>query len=313
MTLLDLSGKIESSLADLIAVVAGAAEAMRIPFFVVGATARDVVLSRAYDIPIKRATRDVDLGLEIAVWEQFQALKDALFETGRFTAKREPQRIEFEGGIPLDIVPFGAVASGASEISWPPDYSVRMSVVGFHDACQAAHVVRLRSEPALDVRFASPAGLVLLKVIAWKDRGSASRKDAMDLAFILEKYTDAGNQERLLTEHLDLVEATDFDYEYSGARLAGRDVGALASRATKEVTLGILEAETAGPAPYRLVEGMSEHFGRDDAAFERARRFVDELNPSVAKNTFRSDRIPGSDTVFGGKVTKRRMSPLVNS
>lgn len=281
MTLLDLSGKIESPLVDLFAVVVGAAKATRIPFFVVGATARDVVLSHTYDLPIKRATRDVDLGLEVAEWGQFRALKDALLETRRFTAQRELQRLVFEGGIPVDIVPFGAVASGAGEISWPPDYSVTMSVVGFQDALQAAHVVRLRSDPALDVRFASPAGLVLLKVIAWKNRESESRKDAIDLAFILEKYTDAGNRERLLTEHLDLVEATDFDYEYSGARLAGRDVAALASCATTDVLLAILEAETTGPEPYRLVEDMMEHFGRDETAFERARRFVDELKRGI--------------------------------
>jgi predicted nucleotidyltransferase len=44
---------------------------LSIPFFVVGASARDFILKYCYSLELLRMTRDIDLGVEVASWEQF--------------------------------------------------------------------------------------------------------------------------------------------------------------------------------------------------------------------------------------------------
>jgi len=57
-TSLDLTGKADPLVAELLADVARAAERQRIDFFVVGAAARDLVLEHGYGMKSRRATRD---------------------------------------------------------------------------------------------------------------------------------------------------------------------------------------------------------------------------------------------------------------
>jgi predicted nucleotidyltransferase len=40
--------------------------------------ARDLVLAYGFDAGIERGTRDVDFGIQVNSWEDFQTLKDAL-------------------------------------------------------------------------------------------------------------------------------------------------------------------------------------------------------------------------------------------
>jgi len=62
MRRLDLSGKIdEYTLALYYEHIIAAASALKIQFFVIGATARDLILDRNYNIRPFRATEDVDL------------------------------------------------------------------------------------------------------------------------------------------------------------------------------------------------------------------------------------------------------------
>jgi len=61
-SLLDLSGKIDGFRVRLFETIATVAESLRVPFFVVGAMARDIILSLGYDIKTGRATEDIDSG-----------------------------------------------------------------------------------------------------------------------------------------------------------------------------------------------------------------------------------------------------------
>jgi len=81
------------------------------------------------------------------------------------------------------------VEDGQASIAWPPEGKVKMNVLGFQEACDAAEWVRIQDEPELDVPVATPAGMALLKIIAWTDRASDLRKkDAMDIAYLLTTY-----------------------------------------------------------------------------------------------------------------------------
>lgn len=70
----DLSGKINPQTVAALSAVRGIADAQGISFFVVGASARDFILKHCYGIEPPRMTTDIDLGVEVANWEQFNKL-----------------------------------------------------------------------------------------------------------------------------------------------------------------------------------------------------------------------------------------------
>ena len=263
--LLNISGKISEPIVKIYELIAEVANQSNVRFFVIGATARDMVFECGYNISASRATRDIDLAVQVATWAEFLNLKDALIATGHFAGSKMMQRMYYQNQIPIDIVPFGAIENEGS-ISWPPDDSVKMNVAGFNDAYHATQTVRLRESPVLDIPVVTPAALVILKLMAWKDRSSEHSKDAIDLAFILRCYLDAGHTERLAEEHSDLLLDEDFDFERSGARMLGRDVASIVSAQSQQMLVEILSAETGEQEIYRLVEAMANR--QDGQLFE---------------------------------------------
>jgi predicted nucleotidyltransferase len=91
--LFDLSGKIEQKTIEALSALKSVADSLKISFFVVGASARDFILEHCYGIKLRRMTKDIDLGVEVASWEQFRQLTESLMATGKFSAdKKEAQR-----------------------------------------------------------------------------------------------------------------------------------------------------------------------------------------------------------------------------
>jgi predicted nucleotidyltransferase len=58
-SLLDLCGRIDPALVETLGAIASVAGARHIHYFVVGATARDMILSYGHGIAIRRATADI--------------------------------------------------------------------------------------------------------------------------------------------------------------------------------------------------------------------------------------------------------------
>lgn len=253
-TLLDLSGKIDEVALSLYQALSTAAGSLGVGFFVVGAAARDMILGYGYGRPAQLATVDVDMGLCVADWTEFKRLKGALLATGDFEESSRVQTLMHRKVLPVDFIPFGPIAGPSRTISWPPDQLTVMSVVGFEAAYQGARVVRVWADPPLDILVANPAGLAMLKVVAWGDR--ASDRDALDLDHIINTYLDLGNFERLLDEHAGLLESLGFDNALAGAHLLGRDISREADPAAKGAIAGILERETAESSKYLLVRRM---------------------------------------------------------
>jgi len=273
--LLDLSGKIDPVSLALFEALSEAAGSLEVPFFVVGATARDLIFELGYGLPSKRATLDKDFGLRVASWGEYEKLKESLLTSGQFKQDKEVQRLRYRGELLVDVLPFGEIADAKGEIRWPPDEDVVMSTLGFEDAYRAVLEVRVRARPPLDILVASTPGLTIMKLIAWADRSNDRQRDAGDLAYILENYLDAGNHERLLENHFDLAEVENFDYVRAGARLLGRDV----ARIGKPETIGrireILAKETADEGQNRLIQAMMAGRGVSDE--ERKNRFGELL------------------------------------
>src|SRR5262245_3732962 len=223
-TSFDLSGKLDPFRELVFRDVADGAAASGVPFFIVGACARDLLLDLYYGLPPHRATNDIDFGIRVDTWNQFDALLSTLTRTGRYTVDPNRQhRLRSQEGAFIDVVPFGGVENSTTrDIAWPPDYSTVMSAVGFEEAYRNA--VSVRIAPDLVVPVSSLAGLTLMKLIAWKERRNS--KDAKDLKLLLSEYLRAGNVTRLESgEHRDLLEDDKFvNVELASARLLGRDL-----------------------------------------------------------------------------------------
>lgn len=77
-TLLDLSAKIDSLTVSILSQIQKVDSKERVPFFVVGAAARDILLEGAHGIRSKRATVDIDIAVFLENWTRFNLFKEAL-------------------------------------------------------------------------------------------------------------------------------------------------------------------------------------------------------------------------------------------
>jgi predicted nucleotidyltransferase len=93
--LFNLSGKIDQQTIAALSLVKEVADSLSIPFFVVGASARDIILKHCYGIEPPRITRDIDLGVEVAGWEQFNQLRESLLSMGKFSSTSQRHRLQF--------------------------------------------------------------------------------------------------------------------------------------------------------------------------------------------------------------------------
>ncbi len=87
-TLLDFSNRAELGyLADLARAVKGAAGDL--PYYLAGATARDLLLEHAHGINPGRDTTDLDLGIMLADWKAFERLRLAALSVLKLVAWEE--------------------------------------------------------------------------------------------------------------------------------------------------------------------------------------------------------------------------------
>ena len=237
---------------ELLQSVQRVANDLNIPFFLVGATARDILLQYGHGIEPGRATADIDFGFNVSSWSEYDELKAALVETGDFEAIGEKQRIHFKKSIKLDVLPFGDIVDGAGKITWRPDGDTELNLLGFDDAYENSILVRFCQDPLVETHIASAAGLVLLKLFAWDDR-RPQNKDAIDLGILIRSYMQVGNGARIYKEHVDLLDNENFDYEIAGAHLLGRDLGQLCQNEIRLKILAILDRELDGEDDLPLV------------------------------------------------------------
>ncbi len=272
----DLSGKIEQRTIDALTSIKSVADSLGIRFFIVGATARDMILTHCHGIRTSRMTKDIDVGVEIADWEQFNLLKTSLLSTGKFKGAAEVHRLLFDS-LPMDIVPFGEISGKTGRISWPPEHEIFMSPVGFKEAYEFALTIRLSTAPDLIVKLPTLAGLALMKLISWKDGYPLRQGDAQDLLVIMQKYESAGNFDRLYEKEQSLLEEENFDLTSAGIRLLGRDMAMMASPVTSGAARAILDNETRTDSQYKLVANMAAASASRGADFETLISQVEKL------------------------------------
>jgi predicted nucleotidyltransferase len=210
-----------------------------IPFFLAGATARDLLLHHAYGIDTGRKTHDVDLALMVPDWATYETIREHLIASGKFSADtKEKQHMTFDNMLPIDLIPFGAIEKDERSIAWPPEGDFVMNVLGFEEAYANTQVVQLPDGE--HIHTVSLPALAVLKLFAWKERRFTKfRSDAHDLHVILVNYLDAGNHDRLYTDAAHLLDEPDFDYTLASAFLLGQDMHQLLATEARDTLIAL--------------------------------------------------------------------------
>ena len=190
-------------------------------FYVIGATARDIIMQQLLDTESRRRTKDLDIAIAIPDWDTFEQVKQKLIADG-FEKSTDMQQRFFYGEYELDIVPYGVVAKEDDNIYWPPEEVVAMSVKGFDEVLSEAITVSIDDE--FKVKIASLHGLFLLKFNAWLDRNAKTSKDAEDMSFILSNYFMA-NLDREM--HQEVYDWENFDEYIVGGYWLAHDLVAM--------------------------------------------------------------------------------------
>ena len=222
-------------------------------FYVIGATARDIVMQQLLDTESRRRTRDLDIAIAIPDWDTFEEVKQKLIADG-FEKSMDMQQRFFYGDYELDIVPYGIVAEEDDNIYWPPEEIVAMSVKGFDEVLSEAITVSIDDE--FKVKIASLHGLFLLKLNAWLDRNAKTSKDAEDMSFILSNYFMA-NLDREI--HQEVYDWENFDEYIVGGYWLAHDLVTLLNVNQLNYYKEVIDGELAKQEESRLVNQMIEN------------------------------------------------------
>lgn len=257
--LLNISAKIDPALANLCAIVAECAAQLQIPYLIVGATARDMVLHYGYGAKIQRATADIDFALQVPTWDAFTALRKELIAKN-FSETRKAHCLIGPNNFPIDIIPFGDLADHDANVQWPPSGDIIMNVLGFKEALNNANTVRLSDTPILDVPVASPEGMAILKFISWTDRAQDMRgRDAKDIAYLLTTYENIPAVSEQLYREVTLMELYDWDITLASAHQLGLNVKQMTLPQTHVVISSLLNNQHPRLKLERLINEMSEN------------------------------------------------------
>lgn len=286
----DISNKLDPSIVGVLIDVAEVATSLGIPFFVVGATARDIFFQHLYGVPTTRATMDIDVAIRVNSWSEFWSIIGKLIEAKSYQRDRRKAHRIYHAGTIIDIVPFGPIEHPTGSIAWPPDFASVMKTIGFEEALQCAIDVKISSDPDVVVKVSTPPALAIMKLQAWKDDYPNRPKDAIDVSYLLKTYIRAGNDARLFTSDEDLLtEGLDSDQE--SARLLGRDARLLCTEETRTIIAGILAEELAEGSPLNLLSDMMSGGFRDDYSADRTFQLLVQFNKGLMEEKGRKDTI----------------------
>jgi predicted nucleotidyltransferase len=210
-----------------------------IDFYLVGATARDVWMKGFYDLPPKRATSDIDIGIMIRDSSDFDELKSYLIEKEGFVSSKGNEFVLiWKDKSQVDLIPFGDLErEGIVTVKGTGFTS--MNVEGFKEVYEQASEEIISEGQRFKV--CTLPGIVILKLIAWDDRPEVRRDDIDDIAEIIKDYFHL-NDEVIFEQHSDLF-ADDIELDKVASQFLGRELGKIVSGNPRLVARinGILE------------------------------------------------------------------------
>ncbi len=240
VTWLDLKRPLDRRLNRLLRDLDDLFRSRGIAYLLTGGMAREILLHYGHGCATGRATKDVDFGVTLPSWKDYEALRAALMDTGTFRPDpKETQRMIHRApdtGLEtkVDLVPFGAIAGPDGGLAWPPDGSHWMRVLGYPQAL--ASVIHLRLDETKWVPLASGPGLACMKLVAWMDRGDARLgRDAVDFTELLHQYSHVLTDQELYGDHPEAMDRFDFRMEPAAAFILGKQVAGLADAPLRKV------------------------------------------------------------------------------
>lgn len=222
----------------------------------IGAVARDLLGAIAGDLPVQRATHDLDVAVAVRTMGQYgppapRSIRRGASRTFSWEARRS-------------TVPFGAVATD-SHVLFDNDF--RLDVTGLADALASPVTVRLRPEVVVPV--ASLAAQSVLKLLAWRDRRfDTHARDAVDLGFLLEASSSGEYADEVWADEHALA-ACDFDFFSAGAFRLGRQARAGMSAPTLQAVVDLTADESSMWSLARDVGGIRSLRANMLAAYRR--------------------------------------------
>ncbi len=240
--------------ADAVQAVQRVAGQCGISVLLVGAYARDLLLKGLGVGSTLRRTRDVDFGVKVENWEDFQRLRATLLASGEFQpvdGGKSPHKMNFRGQMEVDLVPFGGVASADGRLScWPDDFQQEMNVLGYKEAMDQAERCPIG---AGEGHMVSLGALVGLKILSWNDSPSRRGKDAVDLALVLKNL---GFMTSVLEEIHSLEDNELEDLDRRCHRWMGRKMASVFEPPSLVALKDILDRETDDERGWQMARQM---------------------------------------------------------
>ena len=175
----------------------------------------------------------------------------------------------------VDIVPFGEVEHDGM-IAWPPEGSPVMSVRCFSEVMN--HADRVTVEGEFSFRLASLSGQFLVKLDTWSDRRMKTKKDAADMAFLLQNiYVAYALAHDGLPPEVD-INAEQFDVIVAGAEWMAADLKRMLNDEHRSFYSAMLREELAKNEESSLLNDLLDvSDSRNYAIFRRALTRISQI------------------------------------
>ncbi len=256
--------RVDDNFFQLLESFSQAAEQENIPWLMVGATARVLLLEKLYGWEPGVRTEDIDFAVQVADWKQYEALCHRLASGGSFRPMQKPaKRFETDQKLVFDLVPYGGVEEGIKQVYWPPHKDELMTVRGFRSAHEDAVKIMVNSK--IDVPVISPRALVALKLFAWEERHQQEPgRDAKDLAYVLKNCLQLYPADVLHAEHEEALERNDYDSNLAAISVLGETVKDLLEQDDYEFLKNFISEELSQKDASVLARDLNKYLNHPD-------------------------------------------------
>lgn len=245
---------------QIIKIVDSICRGLGVNYFLIGAIARNLFFEKANLAHAIRRTKDLDFGVAVNSWKDFNKLKNELVNAG-FEEMDAAHRLKYPGKVIIDIIPFGKIVGKDHKIYWPPSEETVMNMLGFEEAYKLSNVVDV--EKNLKTKVCSLEGMIVLKIIAWKDRKRDD--DARDVGRIFENICHL--KEEQIEEYIEKYTEVFTGKDLSDAliELISKDLSLHLNNTTKAAVKSFLEQELRKNTSSSFIQQMGGDLFSDEA------------------------------------------------
>ncbi|MDD3744708.1 MAG: nucleotidyl transferase AbiEii/AbiGii toxin family protein [Lentimicrobiaceae bacterium] len=252
----NISGKLDSNSANTIFEVLTGAQALSIEILLVGALARDIYFEHIHGIRGIRRTTDIDFAVMVESIDEYRALKKHLIVKYGFTEDKVEHRLEKNHTL-VDLVPFGEKAFPTKKVKINENGN-EMDVSGFDEVFRASIYVLLSETPRIEIRMPDAAGMVILKLLSFKDDPSRW-KDAEDIYFIMNSFEHTIDNNYIYNKYNHLLSKYSYDFKKISYAILGEQAKAILNDENIGKLRDIIFSETKDDSEFQLIMKMKNN------------------------------------------------------